>query len=225
MTARLRLVDAPGEAGRTTATLLASLAARLGALYLVSGADAVGSLAAGFAALGRRVGATAEGARLRAALEQGRVGANGDILWTTLGIETWVSSLPPSPVLDQLRNDIALVIVDDPEETLALMPIPGEPAGERAEVSAHAEFVDPRRGIAAAHETRGRAHERFFVRAAKNGWHGLRRTLWCAHDSHRLSRCEDEFHARWLRRLERRGEVQTRPPSGLRDRRAALTRV
>ena len=142
MTVRVRLVDAPGEAGRTTATLLASLAARLGALYLVSGADAVGSLAAGFAALGRRVGATAEGARLRAALEQGRVGANGDTLWSTLGIETWVSSLPPSPVLDQFRNDIALVLADDLAETLALLPIPGEPAGERADAPAHAEFVD-----------------------------------------------------------------------------------
>ena len=142
MTVRLRLVDAPGEAGRTTATLLASLAARLGALHLVSGADAVGSLAAGLAAVGRRVGETAEGARLRAALEQGRVGANGDTHWTTLGIERWLSSLPPSPVLDQLRNDVALVLADDLEETLALMPIPGEPAGERAEPPTHVEFVD-----------------------------------------------------------------------------------
>lgn len=139
---RVRLVDAPGEAGRTTATLLASLAARLGALHLVSGADAVGSIAAGLAQLGRGVGETAEGARLRQALEQGRVGANGDAVWSALAVDRWVSSLPPTPVLDQLRNDLALVLADDLAETLELMPIPGEAAGERAEPPAPSEFVD-----------------------------------------------------------------------------------
>jgi hypothetical protein len=140
--ARVRLVDAPGESGRTTATLLASLAARLGALYLVSGADAVGSLAAGFAELGRRVGETAEGSRLRQAIESGLAGTNGDAIWSALGIETWVSSLPPSPVLDQLRNDLALVLAEDLAETLELMPIPGEPAGDRAAPPAPAAFAD-----------------------------------------------------------------------------------
>jgi hypothetical protein len=139
---RVRLVDAPGEAGRTTATLLASLAARLGALHLISGADAVGSVAAGYCALGRLVSRTAEGARLRRALEEGRAGANGDTLWSALGIERWISSLPPTPVLDQLRNDVALVLADDLAETLELMPIPGEAAGERAEPAAPSEFVD-----------------------------------------------------------------------------------
>jgi hypothetical protein len=139
---RVRLVDAPGEAGRTTATLLASLAARLGALYLVSGADAVGSLAAGFAEVGRRVSETAEGARLRRAIESGRAGANGDTIWSMLQIETWVSSLPPSPVLDQLRNDVALLLADDLAETLELMPIPGQPAGDRAAPPAPAAFAD-----------------------------------------------------------------------------------
>ena len=130
--ARVRLVDAPGEPGRTTATLVASLAARLGTLYLVSGADAVGSLAAGFCALGREVSRTAEGSRLRRALESGRVGANGDAIWTTLLIGRWLSATPPSPVLDQLRNDVALLLADDLAETLELLPIPGEAAGERA---------------------------------------------------------------------------------------------
>jgi hypothetical protein len=140
--AQALLVDAPGQAGRTTATLLASLASRLGSLYLVSGADAVGSLAAGFAALGRAVSETAEGARLRRALERSRVGANGDAVWTALRIREWVSSLPPAPVLDQLRNDVALVLADDLLDTLGLMPIPGEPAGASAAEPAAAEFVE-----------------------------------------------------------------------------------
>ena len=52
--ARVRLVDVPDGPGRTTATLLASLAARLGVLHLISGSDAVGSLAAGIARSGAR---------------------------------------------------------------------------------------------------------------------------------------------------------------------------
>jgi hypothetical protein len=43
-----------------------------------------------------------------------------------------------------------------------------------------------------------------FPRAAKNGWQGPARTLWCGIDSHRLSRNHDEHHARWYCRLERR---------------------
>lgn len=145
--AHARLVDAPGESGRTTATLLASLAARLGALFLVSGADAVGSLAAGFAALGREVSGTAEGAQMRQALERGRVGANGDVLWTALKIGTWVSSLPPAPVLRQLHNDVALLLADDLIDTVELMPIPGEPTGERALLPADSSFVDLTLGL------------------------------------------------------------------------------
>jgi hypothetical protein len=140
--ARVRLVDEPGEPGRTTATLLAALAARLGSLYLVSGADAVGSLAAGFAALGRRVAETADGARLREAIEAGRVGANGDLLWSSLAVDRWVSSIAPRPILEDLRNDVALLLADDLAETLELMPIPGEAAGDRAEPPAASEFVD-----------------------------------------------------------------------------------
>jgi hypothetical protein len=145
--AHARLVDGPGESGRTTATLLASLAARLGALFVVSGADAVGSLAAGFAALGREVSGTAEGARMRRALERGRAGANGDALWTALKIGTWLSSLPPTPVLAQLGNDVALLLADDLTDTLELMPIPGEPAGERAAPPADSSFVDLTLGL------------------------------------------------------------------------------
>lgn len=139
---RVRLVDAPEEAGRTTATLVASLAARLGTLFVVSGADAVGSLVAGFCALGREVSQTAEGARLRAALERGRVGANGAAVWQTLKIGNWVSTVPPSPVLDQLRNDVAVLLADDLIETLELLPIPGEPAGLGAPGLGEWEFPD-----------------------------------------------------------------------------------
>jgi hypothetical protein len=141
-TPHVRLVDAPEDSGRTTATLVASLAARLGVLHLVSGADAVGSLAAGFAALGRAVSESADGARLRRALERGEAGANGDALWSALRIGSWVSSTPPTPVLDQLRNDVALLLADDLRETLELMPIPSEPAGERAVAPTESTFAD-----------------------------------------------------------------------------------
>jgi hypothetical protein len=140
--ADVRLVDVPEEPGRTTATLVASLAARLGVLGLVSGADAVGSLAAGFSALGREVSETAEGARLKEALQRGRVGANGDALWTTLLIGRWLSQMSPSPVIDQLRNDVALLLADDLVETLELLPIPSEPAGASAPELGEWVFVD-----------------------------------------------------------------------------------
>jgi hypothetical protein len=121
---RLHLVDTVEGPGRTTATLIASLAARLGVLHLVSGADAIGSIAAGIAALGRSVSQTVEGARLRSAIEKSRPGTNGDMLWTTLRMRDWISTSPPAPVLDQMRNDLALLLADDLEETLAMLPIP-----------------------------------------------------------------------------------------------------
>lgn len=140
---RVRLVDAPDESGRTTATLLASLAARLATLFAISGSDAIGSLTAGFAALGREAAKSAEGARLRQALAAGRPGANGNALWSALRIDEWASSMPPSPVLDQLRNDVALLLADDLEETLELLPIPGAAAGARgSDESEPATFLD-----------------------------------------------------------------------------------
>ncbi|MGW8319027.1 MAG: hypothetical protein ACWGPS_07235 [Candidatus Promineifilaceae bacterium] len=142
-TNRVRLIDRSEGPGRTTASLLASLAARLAALYSVSGADAIGSIAAGFGALGREVGRTAQGARLRKAIEAGRPGANGDALWRDLRIGDWLSSMPPSPILDQLRNDLALLLADDLEATLELMPIPNPMAGtEGSESIAPVTFVD-----------------------------------------------------------------------------------
>lgn len=143
MTAHAKLVDDEHEAGRSTATLLASLAARLGTLHVVTGAMAVGSLTAGLAALGRQVADTAEGARMKAAIETGRVGANGEAIWESLKIGSWASHLPPAPVLDQLRNDMALLLADDVHETLDLMPIPPEMTGVRgAEAVPPATFAD-----------------------------------------------------------------------------------
>ncbi|MBJ7603394.1 MAG: hypothetical protein JF888_09440 [Candidatus Dormibacteraeota bacterium] len=139
---RVRLVDAAEQTGRTTATLLASLTARLGSLFLVSGADGIGSIAAGLAALGRQVAGTVEGARLGKAIEAGRAGANGDLLWSELRIEEWLSTLPPSPVLDQLRNDFALLLATDVEQTLELLPIPSEVAGIGADQAEQVRFVD-----------------------------------------------------------------------------------
>lgn len=124
----VRLLDAADES-RTTATLIASLTARLAALQVTTGSVAVGSLVAGFCALGRDVARTTDGARLRQALERSRVGANGAAIWRSLRLDTWVTSVPPSPVLDQLRNDTGLLLADDLAETLALLPIPGQPAG------------------------------------------------------------------------------------------------
>jgi len=126
---RIRLIDGPDGPDRTTATLLASLEARLMTLHLVSGADAVGSLVAGFGALGREVSRTAEGARLRQAIETGRPGVNGDTLWTKLRIADWASSMPPSPILDQLRNDLALLLADDLDATLDLRPLLNQMTG------------------------------------------------------------------------------------------------
>jgi hypothetical protein len=126
---RARLIDDADGPGRTTATLVASLAARLGVLHLITGADAIGSLTAGFAKLGREVSKTAKGALLREAIQSGRAGTNGYALWKALGIGKWISLMPPSPVLDQLRNDVALLLADDLESTLELLPIPSHSTG------------------------------------------------------------------------------------------------
>jgi hypothetical protein len=123
---RVQASDGADEPGRTTATLFASLAARLAVLHLISGAEAIGSLTAGFAMLGREVSRTAKGARLRKAIEAGRPLANGNAIWKSLRIGEWASSMPPTPVLDQLRNDVALLLADDLEDTLEFMPVPDE---------------------------------------------------------------------------------------------------
>jgi hypothetical protein len=120
------LIDEPGSSGRTTATLLASLVARLSIAYTVSGADVIGSLTAGLVALGREAGATATGARLRCALQTNRVSTNGAALWTALRLGD-LADRPAAQIVSQLRNDLSLLLADDLEETLELLPIPPEP--------------------------------------------------------------------------------------------------
>lgn len=129
--------DAGGDA-RTTANLLGSLAARLGTLFAVSGADAIGAQIAGFAAVGRQVSRTADGARLRAQLERSRGGINGEAIWQRLQIDEWLSAAPPSPVLEDLANDLALLLSSDLSDALhaldkGTLPIPRAelPAPER----------------------------------------------------------------------------------------------
>ncbi len=75
-------------------------------------------MVAGIAAIGRKVGATDEGARLREALERSRLGANGTALWSALDLDSGPSLLPPRPVYDDLRNDLALLLAPDLEEAL-----------------------------------------------------------------------------------------------------------
>jgi hypothetical protein len=125
----VRLVDEPDRSGRTTGTLLASLSGRLLVLHAITGADAIGALVAGFAALGREAAKTTEGARLHAALSAGRAGANAEQLWSALLIDRWTSAMPPSAVLDQFRNDLALLMADDLTEFLDLPAAPAEPVG------------------------------------------------------------------------------------------------
>jgi hypothetical protein len=125
----VRLLDVPGETGRTTVSLLGALAARLASLMATTGSDAVGSMTAGYAALGRSARRTTEGARLHAAIERSHVGANGEAVWRRLEMDRWASSLPPTAVLDQLFNDMALLVADDLHEVLTLPIGPAEPYG------------------------------------------------------------------------------------------------
>lgn len=111
-------LDDAGE-GRTTGALLGSLVARLQTLQLISGAQTIGSLVAGLARLGQDAARTAEGARVREALESTRIAANGATLWSTLGMDAAWSRFPPSPVLEDMRNDLALLLAVDLEPVIA----------------------------------------------------------------------------------------------------------
>lgn len=116
---------------RTTSTALGSLLARITTLHVVTGAQALGSLISGLASLGREAARTAEGARVREALQHSRVAANGDALWSSLGTDAAWSSFPPSPVLEDLRNDVALLLAHDLEAVLTDLALvdPGEQIG------------------------------------------------------------------------------------------------
>lgn len=120
------LIDPEDSAGRTTTTLVAALASRLATLHFVSGADAIASLTSGFAALGAEISKTAAGAKLRRALGASHVASNGDAIWGALRIGENASSAVPTPVLEQLRNDVALLLADDLENVIDMLPIPPE---------------------------------------------------------------------------------------------------
>lgn len=115
--ARLRLQDAADGPPRTTDTMVASLAERLATLRVVTGADAFGSLAAGYAAVGRQAASSSDGARLHDALTHGPAAARGQAIWSALGIDT-LADTTPSPVLEHLRNDMALLLAGDVEDAL-----------------------------------------------------------------------------------------------------------
>ncbi len=134
-TAHLRLIDDPDGYPRTSRSLVASFAARLGTLGYVTGGEAMGSELAGIAALGRATAQTAEGSRLRRALEASRAGGNGEELWAALRVGDWLSRMPPAPVLDHLHNDLAMLLAEDLPEVLASPPEPaaGVPASTLAE--------------------------------------------------------------------------------------------
>jgi hypothetical protein len=116
---RVVLEDAPDGAPRTTETLLASLIVRVRTLGLLTGAQAVGSLVGGVAAVGHEVSRGAEGGRIRRVLEQTRAGVNAETLWSALELGHLASLVPPTPVLEDLRNDIALLLADDLVQAVA----------------------------------------------------------------------------------------------------------
>jgi hypothetical protein len=122
------LVDRGGP-GRTTGHLVASLQARIETLQVITGAQAMGSLLAGLGALGREAARTAEGARLRDKLCAGRVAVNGRVLWNHFGTDAVAGVSPPSPVLVDLRNDLALMLAPDLPDVLARQPGAGEALG------------------------------------------------------------------------------------------------
>lgn len=139
----LLLLDRSGEQGRTTVSLLGSLAARLSSLLATSGSDVVGSMTAGYVALGRAAAGTVEGARLRDAIVRSRAGENGAAIWRHLQMDKWVASLPPADVLAQFNNDVALLAADDLDAALELPIAPAEPYGrDDAPRPRPAEFAD-----------------------------------------------------------------------------------
>jgi hypothetical protein len=129
---RVQLADTERGPERTTATLIASLQARMTALFLVSGADAVASIAAGMARLGRQVSLTAEGMRMRQALESSRAAANGRAVWSKLRLSEWTCGIFPAPVLEQLHNDVAILLAEDVHQVLQALPLPSEMVGPDA---------------------------------------------------------------------------------------------
>jgi hypothetical protein len=106
-------VDHPNEVGRSTTTLLAAVLTRAATLGAISGAQAVASMIAGLAALGRSVAGTIEGQHMRDAIDHGRLRENLDLLFGGLGLGALASASPPTPMLEDFFNDVALVLAPD----------------------------------------------------------------------------------------------------------------
>lgn len=146
--ANIRLIDPPEDAGRTTASLFASLASRLITLHYTSGVSVIGSTLAGLAEAGREISKTAEGARIRRALEASAVKDNGELLWSALRVTGWTEGMPAAPVLDHIRNDLALLLADDLAETIENVPAPLENKVHRSKtVPAAITFIDTLMGL------------------------------------------------------------------------------
>jgi hypothetical protein len=107
------LIDDPAGVPRRTATLLTALLSRSAAVSMISGAQTLASIAAGLAALGRQMGTTVEGSRVRQALANSRAGHNLDLLFSELGFGDLVAVSSPTPVLEDLHNDLALLLAPD----------------------------------------------------------------------------------------------------------------
>ncbi len=128
---------------RTTSALLGSLVSRIAALMYVSGFEAIGSQIAGFAALGREARQTSDGARMANALESSSLGANGEALWSGLKLTEWLSKSPPSPVLNDISNDLALLLSPDLYEALHDLATGELPIGRSPLATPHdVSFVD-----------------------------------------------------------------------------------
>lgn len=145
---RAMLVDPEGEGDRTTASLISSLATRLIILHYTSGVSVVGSLLAGLSLAGREAARSAEGAKLRRALLASPAARNGEAIWAALRIGDMAAGLPATPVLEHVRNDLALLLAPNLAETLAEAPTPPALHSRGADAPpGHANFIDCMLGL------------------------------------------------------------------------------
>ena len=107
-------VEDHSDLGLRTSTQLVSVLTRAATLGTVTGAQALASMIAGLAALGREASTTIVGQRRRAALERGRVRDNLDLLFSHFGLGALASVSPPTPMLEDFFNDLALLLAPGP---------------------------------------------------------------------------------------------------------------
>jgi hypothetical protein len=106
-------VDDSADVSRRTTTLLVSLLTRAATLSAVTGAQAFLSMIAGLASLGRSSSETVDGHRLRERLAEGRVRENLELLFAKFGLGAMVAGSPPTPILEDFFNDLALLLAPD----------------------------------------------------------------------------------------------------------------